>query len=182
MIDKAINYWSKHISFELILCGVLVFLFQPSAMATQSVGLAWNPETDTNVVAYRVYFGTASRNYGSSVTVNNSNSVSISGLGDGITYYFAITAIDSAGDESSLSPEVVYQVPSAAATLMALPGSASQFRLIISGVSGYQYVVQTSTNLTSWVSVQTNTSPFTFVDTNATQLPQCFYRAYYLVP
>jgi hypothetical protein len=75
-----------------------------------------------------------------------------------------------------------YVAPSVAATLTALPGSAGQFSFSVSGTSGYQFVVQSSTNLIDWVSVQTNTVPFTFTDTNAASLPQCFYRTFYLPP
>ena len=60
------------------------------------------------------------------------------------------------------------------------PPASGQFALTVSGVSGYKYVVQVSTNLASWVSVLTNTAPFTFVDVNASQFSQRFYRAYYL--
>ena len=53
-----------------------------------------------------------------------------------------------------------------------------QFSFGISGVPGYSYVIQSSTNLTDWVSLQTNISPFTFTDTNAVN-PLEFYRAYH---
>ena len=181
-MDKAVNRRLKHLVFELIMCGAVVLLFQFRVLAIQSVTLAWTPSTDTNVVAYRIYFGTASGNYDSQVMVDNTNEVTISGLEDGVTYYFAATSIDSAGDESAFSNEAVYTVPPAAATLTALAGSAGQFSFGVSGISGYPYVVQSSTNLMDWVSVQTNTPPFTFTDTNAAGMPQCFYRTFYLSP
>jgi len=34
-----------------------------------------------------------------------------------VTYYFAATSIDNAGDESAFSNETVYEVPSAAAVV-----------------------------------------------------------------
>ena len=166
----------------MILCGVSLLLSPFPVLATQSVVLAWNPSTDTNVVSYRIYYGTVSHAYVSQVTVGNTNTATISGLADGTTYYFAATSIDSTGDESPFSNEAVYTVPSAAAALTVLPSAAGQFSLSVSGGTGYQYVVQTSTNLINWVCVLTNTAPFTFTDTNAATLPQCFYRAFYLPP
>lgn len=55
-----------------------------------------------------------------------------------------------------------------------------RFTLTVSGVPGYQYVIQASTNLVDWVSVKTNTAPFTFVDTNAGQFNRRFYRSVYI--
>ncbi len=45
------------------------------------------------------------------------------------------------------------------------------------GISGYSFVIQSSTDLVNWVSLQTNSSPFTFTDTNAASYPRRFYRA-----
>ena len=65
----------------------------------------------------------------------------------------------------------------AAATLASAAHAGGQFALTVSGVSGYQYVVQVSTNMVSWVPLQTNTAPFTFVDTNAGKFSRRFYRS-----
>jgi hypothetical protein len=131
----------QHFVFKLTLCGVSVWLLQLPVLAAQSVVLSWIPSSDTNVVGYGIYSGTASRNYASHVTVGKTNSATISGLADGVTYYFAATSINSAGKESPFSNEAVYTTPSAAASLKLLPGSAGQFSFSVSGVSGYQYIV-----------------------------------------
>jgi hypothetical protein len=55
-----------------------------------------------------------------------------------------------------------------------LPG---QFSLTCQGIPGCVFVIQASTNLSTWVNLQTNCSPFTFTDTNAAQYPRRFYRA-----
>jgi len=61
-------------------------------------------------------------------------------------------------------------------TLPALAGG--QFGFTVSGGAGLNYIVQTSTDLTStnWLPVFTNVSPFNFGDTNISA-PQKFYRA-----
>jgi len=53
----------------------------------------------------------------------------------------------------------------------------NQFQFSLTGVPGYSYVIQASTNLTSWVSIKTNTSPFTFTDPQTTNYSYQFYRA-----
>jgi hypothetical protein len=179
-MDNAVSCLSKHIVVELILCGTLFCLFQPRVLATQSVVLSWTPSISSNAVGYRIYSGLASHNYSSFVTIGKTNTTTISGLADGAVYYFAAVSCDGLGDDSPFSNEVVYSVPSAAAKLATLPESASRFSFSVSGVSGYQYVVQSSTNLVNWVSVQTNTSPFIFTNTSTAGSSESFYRTFYL--
>ena len=57
------------------------------------------------------------------------------------------------------------------------PSSGVQFT--VSGVPGFNYAVQVSTNLVDWAPLTTNDSSFGFADTN-TGLPYRFYRSVYL--
>jgi pectate lyase len=53
------------------------------------------------------------------------------------------------------------------------------FSLTVNGDAGYNYIIQTSTNLTIWTSIFTNpmpTLPFTWSDTGASNYSQQFYR------
>jgi hypothetical protein len=79
--------------------------------STGSATLSWDPPTTntdgsplTNLSGYRVYWGTAVGDYPNSVTLNNSGLASyvVESLGPG-TYYFVVTALSSAGAESSFS-------------------------------------------------------------------------------
>ncbi len=80
--------------------------------AAQSVELTWNPSTGTNVVGYKVYFGTQSRSYPNSVVFGTVSDVIIPGLASGTTYYFGVTAFDTNGIESIFcTNEAVYTVP-----------------------------------------------------------------------
>ncbi len=58
--------------------------------------------------------------------------------------------------------------------------SNGQFQFQVNGMSGRNYRVDASTNLTSWVPLATNTAfggSFTFIDTNAPAFKSRFYRA-----
>ncbi len=67
--------------------------------------LVWNPSSEPGVVGYKVYYGRASRTYGTPIDVKNNTSYTISGLGPE-TYYFAATAYTESGIESNYSKEV----------------------------------------------------------------------------
>jgi len=54
------------------------------------------------------------------------------------------------------------------------------FALKLEGVQGFNYAIQTSSNLTDWVSVTTNTSPFNFTNSNPVADSQRFYRSVYI--
>lgn len=73
---------------------------------TASVTLTWNANSESDLQGYRVYYGTSSRNYTTNTDVGNVTSYTVSGLATGATYYFAITALDTSGNESGFSGEV----------------------------------------------------------------------------
>jgi len=68
--------------------------------------LTWiaNPEND--LAHYTLFYGEAPGNYGHSVDTGRATAASISGLEAGRTYYFALTATNTSGRTSALSPEV----------------------------------------------------------------------------
>ena len=84
------------------------------ARATQAVELTWLPSTSPDIVAYRVYYGTESGNYPNSITCGDVTDVLVPSLSDGVTYYFAVTAIDAQNNESAYSPDIVYTAPAPA--------------------------------------------------------------------
>jgi hypothetical protein len=98
----------------LLLLLAILSLLVPAAHAAQ-VTVAWDSNTDPAVTGYRVHYGTAPGNYTSHVDVGNVTSCVISGLSEGVTYYFAATAYDSSDDESDYSAAVNYTPPLAPA-------------------------------------------------------------------
>ena len=59
-------------------------------------------------------------------------------------------------------------------------GNQGQFQLQVTGLPGYNYMVQASTDLVSWLSLQTNPAPLPFVDTSSVNYPCRFYRAVFV--
>ena len=93
----------------------LMMVSLPGAVenAFSSITLTWTPPTTntdgtalTDLAGYRVYYGTSSGSYGSPIDVGNVSTYVISNLAAG-SYYFAVTAYDTAGIESNFSNEVL---------------------------------------------------------------------------
>lgn len=71
--------------------------------------LTWTANREPDLTGYKVYVGTASGTYsfpGSAFVIGKVSSYTVSNLPMGQTYFFAISAYDSAGNESALSAEV----------------------------------------------------------------------------
>jgi len=84
-----------------------------SYMSHNHVMIIADPSADSDVVGYNVYYGTASGSYTTKVNAGNATTYIVSNLQAGSTYYFAATAYDSYGYESSYSNQLSATVPSA---------------------------------------------------------------------
>jgi len=153
--------------------------FSRSAATAGTISLSWNPSPNANVVGYKIYYGTACQTYCTNLSVGNVTNITLSGLTEGTTYYFAATSVDDSGEESTYSGEVSFTVvPDAVPNLISKAVSTNgTFSFNVAGVPGAQYIVQASSDLVNWVTIQTNTSPFSFVDAEASAYPNRFYRA-----
>ena len=96
------------------LTSLFLFFFSFHAFAG-SATLTWDPSSSSGITSYKLYYGQSSGNYSSNVNVGLSTSYTVSGLQDGQTYYFAVTATDGA-NESGFSNEVSKTIP--ASTLL----------------------------------------------------------------
>jgi hypothetical protein len=101
------------VSFSLFGCGGAVSTTevppQYVAPAEGSATLTWvAPSTNedgtplTNLAGYKVYYGSTPGIF-TSVDVGYANSYQVAGLTKGQTYYFAVTAYDTNGNESDYS-------------------------------------------------------------------------------
>ena len=89
-----------------VVISILVVSF-PNALAA-NVTLAWDANTESDLAGYKLYYGTATRNYPNNIDVGNVTTHTVPNLVDGQTYYFAVTAYDNQRNESAYSDEVTY--------------------------------------------------------------------------
>ncbi len=68
--------------------------------------LAWDPNQEPDLAGYRVYYGTSSGEYTNFVDVGLTTVYRLDNLLEDVTFYVALTAYDSAGNESDFSAEV----------------------------------------------------------------------------
>ncbi len=96
----------------LMLTGLLLFLAGPVHSA--QVTIAWDANTEPEVVGYKLHYGFTTGQYASLSDVGSQTTCTLAGLGAGTTYHFAATAYDAPGNQSSFSQEVTFTVPSIA--------------------------------------------------------------------
>jgi hypothetical protein len=109
-----INIFNKDVKSRIMrgcLVPLIVLILMPCAAVagTATVSVGWDASTSP-VAGYEVSYGTTSGEYDYVVDVGNHTSVTISGLEEGTTYYFAVKAYNSEGVKSTFSEELVYTV------------------------------------------------------------------------
>jgi hypothetical protein len=97
-----VHYMGIH---RKIFLGMLLLLCSAAKLSAADVSLAWDASTSANISGYKVYVGTASGTYGTSFTIGNQTTYTVTGLAAG-TYYFAVKAFNTSGTESAYSNEV----------------------------------------------------------------------------
>lgn len=94
---------------------VVAGIFFATAAFAGSATVSWQACSDPDLEGYRVYCGTAPGIYGPYIPVGKVTTFTLDGLTEGATYYFVVTAVDTAGNESAYSSPVVSKtIPSAA--------------------------------------------------------------------
>jgi len=166
-----------------VLAGILfcALLHTPAQAGPYSLTLGWNASASTGVTGYRIYYGTASGNYTNSLTaVGNVTAATISGLAAGVTYYFAVTAINASGLASTFSNQASYAQALPAAQMQIQAVAGEPVALTGTGTAGQTYNIQASQDLVAWAVIGTATAnaggALTFTDSNAANFPQRFYR------
>jgi len=103
---------APNVSLSLSGNTMCVFRLLASGAPPQSVTLFWNPGASTSVVAgYSLHYGTATGHYTGQIDAGLATSMAVTNLQPGGTYYFAMTAYTSSGEESGYSNEIVWQCP-----------------------------------------------------------------------
>jgi uncharacterized membrane protein YgcG len=99
--------------------GVLVLLFLAAPALSADVTLAWDPNGEVDLEGYGVYFnlGASGPPYDlfgyvtlQELTDPDNPAFVVTGLAKGSSYYFAVTAYDTAGNESGYSAPVCAQI------------------------------------------------------------------------
>lgn len=104
-------------TIRYVVIGIILLLVIAGILTNANAGdvtLEWDPNTETDLAGYRIYYGNAARpldatpmtfQYSAVVDVKNVTTFKIENLADG-TWYFAATAYNTAGLESLYSNEV----------------------------------------------------------------------------
>lgn len=136
-------------------CATAVAVFvlaSGTAKAISSVNLQWDGNPDPTVTGYNVYYGSATRSYTNQLSVGDTTNATVSGLVEGNTYYFAVTAYDAFGDESDFSGETVYVVPGYI-TLTPGMNPGDPLRVQFPVATGHWYELQMSSDLQNWSTI-----------------------------
>jgi len=80
---------------------LLAFIF-----LNNTIIVTWLPNSEQDLAGYNVHYGIASRSYSHTVSAGLDTTCQVSGLEPGHEYFFAVTAYDTAGNESQYSKEV----------------------------------------------------------------------------
>jgi len=158
---------------------LILILGLANTHGTQTVQLGWDASQDPTVTGYFLYYGTACKTYTNQIDTGTNAMATVSGLQEGETYYFAVTAYNSDGVESDFSSEVTYITPG---FLGVVGGTNSNFvRMEFPVAWDHSYEIQASVDLKAWTTigqtgVATSNAWTQFSDPQASQFPKRFYR------
>jgi len=96
----------KFIRIESYLLIAFTFIFFSSPAFAAQIKLAWDPNTEPYLAGYKMYYGTASRSYGTPIDVGKVTQYTLTGLTAGKTYFVAVTAYGFSNNESGKSNQV----------------------------------------------------------------------------
>lgn len=98
---------------SIVIAIFIVALYAVAAFSAQ-IQVTWNANTETDLAGYKVYTGTAPGQYGAPITVT-APSYTFQEVTDKTTYYIAVSAFDTSGNESIKSEEVSVFIPDSTA-------------------------------------------------------------------
>lgn len=96
---------------KVILIVLSLVIICPVSGSAASILMRWNANTESDLAGYKVYYGNQSRTYSSSANVGKVTSYQIGNVSTGRTYYVALKAYDTSGNESGYSSESSIYVP-----------------------------------------------------------------------
>ena len=94
---------------RLVLIGFgLCCLYATQLFAAPAVILAWDANPEADIAGYRLSYGTSTGSYPNVIDVGPNLEASVPNLVQGTIYYFAVTAVNTAGVQSHYSSEFPY--------------------------------------------------------------------------
>jgi len=96
------------LNFSIVVPAILIVFLNAPVVHSAQVTLAWDYNQGKDIAGYRLYYGKSSGIYSQVIDVGSNNQHKLSGLQAGVTYYFVVTAYDSASLESDYSKELVH--------------------------------------------------------------------------
>jgi Fibronectin type III domain len=159
---------------------VLIGCLSPCVQGSQSVTLAWGPDSDPSVAGYVLSYGETSGSYSNHIDVGTNTTATVTGLTEGTTNYFVVTAYNVIGIQGPPSSQIAYIVPGVIRVAKG-PAGGSPMTISFPVAPGHWYQVQVSTDLKSWTTIlQTTTAAAntwtTFQDTQSKGVSRRFYR------
>ena len=107
--------------YHSLLITIVITIIQihlcPGYAHSAQMTLSWDPPVNADGTlfksfsGYKLLVGNASRTYTQSIDVGNTTTHALNNLSEGLTYYFAVTDYDAAGNESGYSNEVSKTLP-----------------------------------------------------------------------
>lgn len=85
---------------------ILIIVLSVSNLFAGSVTASWKANSEPDIAGYKLFIGKVSGVYSDSIDVGNTTAIEVNDLDDRSKYFFAVTAYDSTGNESSFSNEV----------------------------------------------------------------------------
>ncbi|MBV9391188.1 MAG: hypothetical protein JOY96_04765 [Verrucomicrobia bacterium] len=158
--------------FLLLLNFVTIF----QAPGGQSVTLAWDSSPSPEVTGYRVYYGTDPSNLTNRIDAGKSTQISLEFLFEGQRYYFAATAYNSAGIESSRSGNVAFTTVAISQIQRESNGSAQVTIIDNPGDTDNLYASNDLENWTLISSTQNSNGTLVVADSNAQAASSRFYK------
>lgn len=149
---------------RLLLAILLAFMpvSSPAQGVTGSVIVAWDPDPDSSVAGYKVYYGTTSGVYTYTIDVKSGTEATLPDLTEDVPYYCVVTAYNALGVESGYSEElvVVYDSlnPGGSAFRVSRLTRAEEGRSVtfeVSGMVGTSAQVYASSDLQEWTLIGT---------------------------
>jgi hypothetical protein len=134
-----------------------LFASWAGAQTLKSIKLGWNAVPETGILGYKVYVGTASKQYTQNYDAGTSLTLTVPDRVLGGTYYFAVKSIGAGGLESALSEEIAVTIatpPLPTGGGMAISGSGQRSLNWIfpkaALTSSPEFVIEQSVDLVNW--------------------------------